>query len=106
MIGSYLVIIGMLMFISGFFLIFVASFYRVGNSKKGDEHTSFEGGHNSWTSSPNTGQESIPDKTEVRGGGIIMLGPIPIIFGSDNKSTSTMVVLAIVLMVLYFLIFM
>ncbi|MDW7731186.1 MAG: TIGR00304 family protein [Methanolobus sp.] len=44
-------------------------------------------------------------KTEVKGGGIIMIGPIPIIFGSDNKSAQTLVILAIVLMVLYFIVF-
>ncbi|MDY0386832.1 MAG: DUF131 domain-containing protein [Methanolobus sp.] len=106
MIGSYLVIIGIFMLISGFFLVLVASFYGGGNSKRSDEHSSISGDHNSWTSSSNTGQESIPDKTEVRGAGIIMLGPIPIIFGSDKKSTQTLVLLAIVLMLLYFLIFM
>ncbi|WP_342305884.1 DUF131 domain-containing protein [Methanolobus sp. ZRKC5] len=106
MIGSYLVFIGMLMLISGFFLVVVASFYGGENSKRGDEYTSIPDNHNSRTSSPSIGQESIPNKSDVRGGGIIMLGPIPIIFGSDSKNTSTMVVLAIVLMVLYFLIFM
>ena len=106
MLGSYLVIIGILMLISGFFLVLVASFYGGENSKRSDEHSSIPGDYNSWTSSPNTGQESIPDKTEVRGGGIIMLGPIPIIFGSDNKSTQTLVLLTIILMMLYFLIFM
>lgn len=44
-------------------------------------------------------------KTEVKGGGIIMIGPIPIIIGSDNKSAQTLVILAIVLMVLYLIVF-
>jgi uncharacterized protein (TIGR00304 family) len=42
-------------------------------------------------------------KTKVRGGGIIMLGPIPIIVGSDRGSIRILVLLAIVLMVAYFL---
>ena len=50
------------------------------------------------------GEDGAP-KTEVKGGGIIMLGPIPIIFGSDNKSTQTLILLAIALMVLYFVVF-
>jgi uncharacterized protein (TIGR00304 family) len=36
-------------------------------------------------------------KAQVKGGGVIMIGPIPIIFGSDAKWTSIAIVLAIVL---------
>ena len=48
----------------------------------------------------------------VRGGGVIMIGPIPIIFGTDRKSLKTVVllslvltVLAIVAMTVYYLLF-
>ena len=48
----------------------------------------------------------------VRGGGVIMIGPIPIIFGTDRKSLKTVVllslaltVLAIVAMTFYYLLF-
>ena len=37
---------------------------------------------------------------QVKGGGVIMIGPIPIIFGSDMKWASAAIVLAIVLIVL------
>jgi len=37
---------------------------------------------------------------EVKGGGVVMIGPIPIIFGSDAKWASIAIVLAIVLLVL------
>ena len=40
---------------------------------------------------------------EVRGGGVVMVGPIPIIFGSDTKWASVAIVLAIVLILLTFL---
>lgn len=36
-------------------------------------------------------------RTEVRGGGVVLIGPIPIIFGSDMKWASVAIVLAIVL---------
>jgi uncharacterized protein (TIGR00304 family) len=36
----------------------------------------------------------------VQGGGVVMIGPIPIIFGSDAKWTSIAVALAIVLVIL------
>jgi uncharacterized protein (TIGR00304 family) len=40
------------------------------------------------------------DGGEVKGGGVIMIGPVPIIFGSDMKWATVAIVLAIVLIVL------
>ncbi len=40
------------------------------------------------------------EKPEVRGGGIIMIGPIPIIFGTDAATLKILMLLAIVLMVI------
>jgi uncharacterized protein (TIGR00304 family) len=48
------------------------------------------------------GKESRP---EVRGGGVIMIGPVPIVFGSDAKWASFAIVLAIVLMVVALLLY-
>jgi len=39
------------------------------------------------------------EQTRVRGGGVILIGPIPIVFGSDAKWASMAVVLAILLIV-------
>ena len=36
-------------------------------------------------------------ESKVRGAGVIMIGPIPIIFGTDKKSVKTVVVLALAL---------
>ncbi|RXA19578.1 TIGR00304 family protein [Methanosarcina sp. MSH10X1] len=44
-------------------------------------------------------------KSEIKTGGVIMLGPIPIIFGSDKESAKTATILAIILMLLSLLIF-
>jgi uncharacterized protein (TIGR00304 family) len=38
--------------------------------------------------------------SKTRGGAILFIGPIPIIFGTDRQSVKILVVLAIVLMVL------
>lgn len=40
----------------------------------------------------------------MRGGGIIMLGPIPIVFGSDRGTVKSLIVLALVLMAAYLLV--
>jgi uncharacterized protein (TIGR00304 family) len=44
------------------------------------------------------------EKTTVSGGAIIMLGPIPIIVGSDSKTTLYLILLALALMLLWLLI--
>jgi uncharacterized protein (TIGR00304 family) len=46
------------------------------------------------------GRRGEETRAEVKGGGVIMIGPIPIIFGSDPKWTSIAIVLAIILVVL------
>ena len=40
------------------------------------------------------------EKGTVNGAGVVMIGPIPIIFGTDKKSVTVVVALAVVLMVI------
>jgi uncharacterized protein (TIGR00304 family) len=42
---------------------------------------------------------------EVQAGGVVMIGPIPIIFGTNKNITTISIVLAIILMVLAYLLF-
>ncbi len=44
-------------------------------------------------------------QTEVRGGGVVMVGPVPIIFGSDMRWASVAILLAIVLVLLTLLLY-
>ena len=44
-------------------------------------------------------------ETGVRGGGVIMIGPLPIIFGSDVAALKLVMILAIVLMVIAAILF-
>jgi len=37
----------------------------------------------------------------ARGGGVVMIGPVPIIFGTDKESVRVLVALAIVLMIVF-----
>ena len=43
-------------------------------------------------------------KTDVRGAGVIMIGPIPIIFGTDKKSVKEVLLLALAFTVAVFII--
>ena len=44
--------------------------------------------------------ETRKSGAEVKGGGVVMIGPIPIIFGSDAKWASVAIALALILVVL------
>ena len=44
------------------------------------------------------------EKVEVKTGGMVFLGPIPLIFGSDTKAVVLVSVLAIVMMIIFWLI--
>ena len=41
-----------------------------------------------------------PEKPRVRGGGVVLIGPIPIIVGSDYKYVAIAIILAIILMLI------
>jgi uncharacterized protein (TIGR00304 family) len=60
----------------------------------------FSTAYQSWK----TGGAEKPE-TSVRGGGVIMIGPIPIIFGSDVGAVKIVILLAITLMILAFVLF-
>jgi len=44
--------------------------------------------------------EAKKSGAEVKGGGVVLIGPIPIVFGSDAKWASVAILLAIILVVL------
>jgi uncharacterized protein (TIGR00304 family) len=48
---------------------------------------------------PNSGEEEKHAK--MRGGGVVMLGPIPIVVGSDPKTALLMMALALAMMILW-----
>lgn len=114
MIGETLVLIGMFVMFAGFLLVLVSTFLgglqdsrsNQGYSKEKGQYREESGFENSSNSRMSNG--SYPENKEeprVRGGGVIMIGPIPIIFGSDKDSAKTLAVLAIILMLISLLLF-
>ena len=65
--------IGMILVFVGFAIAFVSTFVLMFSRAKGG--------------------------SRVRGGGVIMLGPFPIIFGTDKGSVKTLILLSLVLMI-------
>jgi uncharacterized protein (TIGR00304 family) len=72
-----LVLIGVAIILAGFLVVFLAMMMMSAKT-------------------PEEGER----QTQVKGGGVILIGPIPIIFGSDAKWTSIAIVLAIILIVI------
>ena len=52
-----------------------------------------------------TALQSTSKNSEVHTGGIILIGPIPIIFGNDKSLIITGVIFAVIIMVLYYFLF-
>ncbi|WP_457554989.1 TIGR00304 family membrane protein [Candidatus Pyrohabitans sp.] len=44
-------------------------------------------------------------KTEVRGGGVVLIGPFPIVFGSDTQSVKLVLLLTLALILVVYLLF-
>jgi uncharacterized protein (TIGR00304 family) len=47
-----------------------------------------------------SGARSGKDRGRVRGGGVVIIGPVPIIFGTDKESVKIILLLSIALVVL------
>ncbi len=76
-----LVTLGVIVIVLGFLVIFITTVVSARSRKRdGDE-----------------------SRTELKGGGVVMIGPIPIIFGTDSKWASVAIILAILLVVLSFI---
>ena len=44
-------------------------------------------------------------KTSIKGGGVVLIGPIPIVFGSNWKTALVMMIIALILIFLFFFVF-
>ena len=77
MADNFLFNIGLLLGLAGFVLAIVGIFIAILKSARG------------------TGQ--------TRGGGIVMIGPVPIVFGTDKQSARILMLLGIVLMIVLLL---
>jgi len=113
--GNMLFSIGILVILIGFLLILIGialSLYQ--ESKSTQSHSNRTDAFGRKTRFESTPDSETPfnewspakeSKTEIKTGGVIMIGPIPIIFGSDKEGAKTAAILAIILMLLSLLIF-
>ncbi len=85
--ASTITSIGFLIFFIGIVLILMGMLLNIvkrgSRAKRGDEN------------------EKEDEKGRVRGGGVVLIGPIPIVFGTDRKALLLAVAVALAFMVLY-----
>jgi len=77
--GEVLITAGVILIVAGILLTFIGGAITAGSQSK--------------------------EKGEVKAAGVVMIGPIPIIFGSDRGMAITGVVLALILMIVAYLLF-
>jgi len=77
---AFLAEIGILLIILGFFLVAAGMVREAGEEGIEGEQESKKGG--------------------VRGGGVILIGPVPVVFGTDKRFALIAMILAIILMLL------
>jgi len=87
---SIFAFIGTILIIAGIFLFF---WYVFRDYTRPSDEKAVQKGDKPRTASP---QAPRPDK---KFGGVVLIGPIPVIFGSDPKMTIIIIVLAIVLII-------
>lgn len=112
--GSTLFSIGILTILIGFLLIMIGvalSLCQKSRSTQSYSDRTYTPGRDSRFESTFNSESPFHEKpserkveSEIKAGGVIMLGPIPIIFGSDKESAKTAAILAIILMLLSLLI--
>lgn len=102
MIAQFLISLGILSVFIGSILVLIGNSMSSGegSSKQGYNTARYQTSDDS--EQAHKGLEGVSTRPEVRGAGVIMLGPIPIILGTDSKSAQTLILLTIVLMLMAF----
>ncbi len=95
--NSALSIIPFILIFIGFLLMFVSPFGDIKQSKE------YYGNGNNYSGEFSRNTENSQEKNEKHFGGMIMIGPIPIIFGNDKKLVYISIIAAIIIILLYVL---
>lgn len=103
--AQLLIFLGILSIFTGSMLFFIGNFMHSNESSSESQYRHTQCQRNDKSGQAHVDSADKSSRTEMRGGGIIMLGPIPIILGTDSKSTRTVILLAIVLMLMAFFLF-
>lgn len=92
----------MLLLIIGLALIFMGTAILLWPEKKSDKRMSNKGiGGKEESNKERSDIENKGEGGEIKGGAVVMIGPIPLVMGSDYRTALLMMLLAVVLMILW-----
>ncbi|WP_440956663.1 TIGR00304 family membrane protein [Methanosarcina sp. Mfa9] len=120
--GNILVLFGILIIFIGFLIIIAGMTFGASSGLEQERYYSYEKESNSEKEdylknaadfekrtdsgrNPSGSDFERKKSSKIKGAGVIMLGPIPIIFGSDGESAKTAIILAILMMLLTLIMF-
>ncbi len=107
--GDLFGMIGILMILVGIIALYISSFLSKGTkSNIYDKNRRISGIHNKSKNnevSHNSEINTIGTEGEFRAGGVVFIGPIPIIFGSDKRIARWMIVVGGVIAIIIIVIF-
>ena len=84
--------------------IFLAFFGFAKGTFEDEDVEEPQGQRTSFPSQSQQGPRPQPRKS-IKGGGVVLIGPIPVVFGSDAKTAMILMVLAIILIVVVAVLF-
>lgn len=105
MISQLLIFAGILCIFTGLILFLIGSFMSFGEGSSETKYEQVKHQVSSNSDQVHKNSEDVFTRSEIHGGGIIMIGPIPIILGTDSKSAQIVLLLVIVLMLMAFFLF-
>ncbi len=92
----------MLLLIIGLALIFMGTAILLWSENGSDKRMSNKGiGDKEESNKERPGIENKGEGAEIKGGAVVMIGPIPLVMGSDYRIALLMMLIAVVLMILW-----
>lgn len=92
----------MLLLIIGLALIFMGTAILLWPKNESDKKMSEKGiGDKEESNKERPGIENKEEGGEIKGGAVVMIGPIPLVMGSDHRTALLMMLLAVLLMILW-----
>ena len=99
-------LLAMLLIMIGMILLFFAPFQSVKENMSGYEEENYDnayyGNYESYAEPTNLEEHR---EKKVKYGGVVLIGPIPIVFGSDKNMAKVSILAAILMLIAIFLIF-
>ncbi len=92
----------MLLLIIGLALIVIGTAILLWPEKRSDKKMSDKGfGNKEESNKERSDMENKEEGVEIKGGAVVMIGPIPLVMGSDYRIALLMMLIAVVLMILW-----